>query len=309
MTVLTQLAVGGFMTLWIGELFSRWLSFLKPLQDFIPYGAAGMLFVTGLALFAAVFHLGRPLYAWKALRMWKRSWLSREVLLFAIFSHLCGAYALLQLAKHLLHWNIPDPAMIFLGALVVASGLAGVYASAKIYLVPARPAWNTPRTPLRFFLTGFILGPLFALVVYGIYACVQTPGLLSPVMKAPAFAFLAVSTLAGFFQLVVLLSRLFLLPWQVFDELQASSFLLIHRFKKSFISRLALLVLGSFIFPFIFYSFLQVGNLHAAGFLGLSAACFVFSLLGELLGRYLFFVTVVPKNMPGAFFTTKAGGR
>ena len=191
---------------------------------------------------------------------------------------------------------------------MVGSGLAGVYASAKIYLVPARPAWNTVRTPLRFFLTGFMLGPLFALVVYGVYACVWTPGLLSPVMKAPAFAFLAVSTLAGFSQLVVLLSRLFSLRWTVDDEFYASSFLLIHRFKKSFLSRLALLVLGSFIFPFTLYTFLQVGNLGGKGFLGLGFVCFLSSLLGELLGRYLFFVTVVPKNMPGAFFTTKAGG-
>ena len=264
--------------------------------------------VTGLALFAAIFHLGRPLYAYKALRMWKRSWLSREVLLFAIFSHLGGAYALLQLAKHLLHWNIPDQSMILLGALVVGSGLAGIYASAKIYLVPARPAWNTVRTPLRFFLTGFMLGPLFALVVYGVYAYLQDPGYLSPVMKAPAFAFLAVSTLAGFFQLVVLLSRLFSLSWTISDEFDASSYLLIHRFKKTFLSRLALLVLGSFLFPFILYTFLQVGNLGGKGFLGLGIACFLSSLLGELLGRYLFFVTVVPKNMPGAFFTARAGG-
>ncbi|MBI3313789.1 MAG: hypothetical protein HYZ83_06100, partial [Candidatus Omnitrophica bacterium] len=197
--------------------------------------------------------------------------------------------------------------LFVLGALVVISGLAGVYASAKIYLVPARPAWNTPRTPLRFFLTGFMLGPLFALVVYGVYAHLQTPGLLSPVMKAPSFAFLAISAVAGFLQLVVLLSRLFSLPWTTFDEDYASSFLLIHRFKKSFISRLALLVLGSFIFPFILTTFLQVGNLHAKGFLALGVACFLFSLFGEILGRYLFFVTVVPKNMPGAFFTTKAG--
>jgi hypothetical protein len=31
------------------------------------------------------------------------------------------------------------------------------------------------------------------------------------------------------------------------------------------------------------------------------------SLTGELMGRYLFFVTVVPKNMPGSFFTENGG--
>jgi hypothetical protein len=34
-----------------------------------------------------------------------------------------------------------------------------------------------------------------------------------------------------------------------------------------------------------------------------AGASFLIALLGEFLGRYLFFVTVVPKNMPGSFFT------
>jgi formate dehydrogenase iron-sulfur subunit len=306
MTVLTQLAVGGFMTLWLGESLSRFVNFLKPLQDFIPYGAGGMLLVTAIALFAAVFHLGRPLHAYKALRMWKRSWLSREVLLFALFSNVGGAYAILQLGKHLWNWPVPNFAMALLGAGVVILGLAGVFATAKIYLVPARPAWNTIRTPLRFFLTGFVLGPLFALVVYGIYACFQTE-ILSAEMKAPVFAFLGVSTLAGFLQLVVLMSRLFSLHTSASDEMYASSFLLIHRFRNYFLSRLGALVLGSFVLPFVLYASLQ-GKLGGTVFLILSLACFLFSLLGELLGRYLFFVTVVPKNMPGAFFTTQKGG-
>lgn len=69
MTVLTQLAVGGFLALWCGDALASWLSFLKPLKHFLPFGASGMLVVTGLALLAAIFHLGRPLHAYKALRM------------------------------------------------------------------------------------------------------------------------------------------------------------------------------------------------------------------------------------------------
>ncbi len=308
MTVLTQLATGGFMTLWLLEFFSRWIGFLKPLQDFVPYGAAGMLLMTGVALLSAIFHLGRPLYAYKALRMWKRSWLSREVLLFAFFSNAGGVYAGLELARHFWKWPVPDNAMTLFGAMVVIFGLAGVYASAKIYLVPARPAWNTIRTPLKFFLTGFISGPLFALVVYGVYISLSVSGPLSPVAKAPVFAFLAISTLAGFLQMVVLLSRLFSLRWTASDELYGSSFLLIHRFKNLFLARLAALVLGSFLFPFVLFAFLQSAGFTGRGFLWLGLACFFFSLFGEFSGRYLFFVTVVPKNIPGSFFTVKGGG-
>ncbi len=308
MTVLTQLAVGGFLTLWLFEFFSRWAGFLKPLQNFIPYGALGMLLVTGLALFAAVFHLGRPLHAYKALRMWKRSWLSREVLLFALFSKAGGAYALLQLARHFFKLSVPGSLMFFLGALVVSLGLAGIYASAKIYLVPARPAWNTVRTPLRFFLTGFILGPLFALAVFSVYLVLSSSSATTPALGGPFFAFLAVSSLAGFFQMMVLLSRLFSLKWTQSDELYASSFLLIHRFKKLFLTRLGFLALGSFAIPFVLSAALQAGALRNAGALALTLLSFLFSLAGELMGRYLFFVTVVPKNIPGSFFTVQKGG-
>ena len=41
--------------------------------------------LTAAALNVSVFHLGRPAYAWRALKMWRRSWLSREVLLFGLF--------------------------------------------------------------------------------------------------------------------------------------------------------------------------------------------------------------------------------
>ncbi len=307
MTVLTQLAAGGFMTLWLLEFFSRWIHFLEPLKNFFPYGAVGMLVVTGIALFAAVFHLGRPLHAYKALRMWKRSWLSREVLLFALFSKAGAGYAGLELARHFLKWPIPDNALTALGATVVLFGLAGVYASAKIYLVPARPAWNTIRTPLRFFLTGFILGPLFALVVYGVYVALRITGPLSPVAKAPIYAFLTVSTLAGFLQMTVLLSRLFSLGDKESDEHYSSSFLLVNRFKKLFATRLSALVAGSFLIPFVLFAFSQSGRLTGGAFLGLGLCAFLFSLTGEFLGRYLFFVTVVPKNIPGSFFTVKGG--
>ena len=40
-------------------------------------------------------------------------------------------------------------------------GFGGVTASAFIYLVPARPAWNRKGTPADFYFTGLLLGPLF----------------------------------------------------------------------------------------------------------------------------------------------------
>ena len=44
-----------------------------------------LLTVAGIALTISTMHLSRPAYAWRALKMWRRSWLSREVLLFTLF--------------------------------------------------------------------------------------------------------------------------------------------------------------------------------------------------------------------------------
>jgi DMSO reductase iron-sulfur subunit len=307
MTVLTQLAAGSFLTLWLGELLSHVFDFLKPLQDFMVFGACGILTVTALALLASVFHLGRPLYAYKALKMWKRSWLSREVLLFTLFSFFGAAFATLLLAGNAKGLSVPYGIRVAFGGFVALFGMAGIFASAKIYLVPARPAWNTLRTPLRFFLTGFILGPLFGLLVYSLYLLTRVHGKISDFYWGPIGVLLAVSSAAAFLQLLMLVARLFSLRPGHNEELHGSAFLLLHRFRGHFLVRIGLLVLGNFLIPLWMFNSLSLGKASLGLFVGVVSAAFFLSLLGELLGRYLFFVTVVPKNMPGSFFTTNGG--
>ena len=78
MTVLTQLSVGCFAALWLS---------LRHHARHASVPAAAAALATGLlALLCSTLHLGRPIHAARALRMWKRSWLSREVLLFTLFA-------------------------------------------------------------------------------------------------------------------------------------------------------------------------------------------------------------------------------
>ena len=309
MTVLTQLAAGGFVTLWMGEILSHVFDFLKPLQDFLVFGACGLLTVTGIALLASVLHLGRPLYAYKALKMWRRSWLSREVLFFSLFSFSGAVFAALLLGENYSGFKLSYGLRFIFGGVVSLLGMAGIFASAKIYLVPARPAWNTARTPLRFFLTGFILGPLFALVVYSLYVATEGGSeKISAAFFGTAGALIAVSSLAAFLQLLVLLARLFSLQSRSQDELSDSAFLLIHRFRKHFFTRIGLLLLGNFLLPVWLFTSLNSREDANTFFVTLAMASFSIALIGELLGRYLFFVTVVPKNIPGSFFNSNGSG-
>src|SRR5260370_12660575 len=100
------------------------------------------LAIAGVSLGASTLHLGRPIYAWRALRGLRRSWLSREVLSLSIFAGVASAYAgmlFLDLAGR--------PAV---GALTALCGAAGMLCSARIYVVPPRPP-SSPASTLSAF--------------------------------------------------------------------------------------------------------------------------------------------------------------
>jgi DMSO reductase anchor subunit len=189
--------------------------------------------------------------------MWKRSWLSREVLAFSAFGGAASLCALFPIRT------------IEAGAALI--GLAGITASAFIYLVPARPAWNSKHTLLDFHLTAWLLGPLFL------------RALGAPV---PAFVTLAAASA----QLLNLVTRLVELTCSEEFELRASARLLGNELKSRLLLRIVLLIAGGLALPL----------LH------LPVAALLAAIAGELLSRYLFFVSVVPRNMAAPFLKKEA---
>jgi DMSO reductase anchor subunit len=131
MLVLTQLSVGAFVT----ELA---LGRTSALDSWL-IAAVGVL-----AMGASVLHLGRPLYAYRALLGLRTSWLSREILAFGVFMPLAVIYAVL-----------PQP---IIGLAAAATGVLGVLCSVLIYATT--PHWTLPHVFTRFFggaaLTGVI---------------------------------------------------------------------------------------------------------------------------------------------------------
>ena len=198
--------------------------------------------------------------------MWKRSWLSREVLLFSAFSGVATAYA------GAIWFGVSGGLAV--GALTVLLGIAGVTASACIYRVSSRPAWNTPFTVLQFLLTAGVLGPLFAAAV----------GAGDRFWLAAAAA-----TLAGA-QLLLLAVRFFRLIASDSVELRGTARLLSTTLASRFVGRGGLLVLGGIVLPLV-------------GDAWLALAC---AFGGELLGRYLFFVSVVPKHMAAPYLASES---
>jgi formate dehydrogenase iron-sulfur subunit len=257
MTVLTQLSVGAFATIWLLQILGS--------QAQLNIAALVSLAVGGLALGASTMHLGRPIHAYRSLKMWKRSWLSREVLLFAVFSQVAFAYAAL------LWFNWAGSRIV--GGLTVSAGIAGVTASACIYLVRPRPAWRSRHTVAEFYLAGALLGPLLA-VNLG--------------LGARQWLVTAIVAAAGLQLLNLTVKFLWLVSSNTF-ELKASARLLSAQLRSLLLLRSALLVVGGIILP-----------LQSRSALGLAAALAA-AFCGEILGRYLFFVSVVPKNMAASY--------
>jgi anaerobic dimethyl sulfoxide reductase subunit C len=115
-----------------------------------PLAATGVL--------ASLFHLGRPLSAWRALSNLTSSPLSIEILISGLFFLAATGYGYLW-------WTRRNKGRPELGAVTSLMGLAAVASSAAVYLVPTEPAWNSPWVPLSFLGTAFLFGGLAPLAV------------------------------------------------------------------------------------------------------------------------------------------------
>jgi DMSO reductase iron-sulfur subunit len=259
MTVLTQLSVGGFTSIWL----------LQMLGANAHRGAAVVaLLIALVALSASTLHLGRPVHAVRALKMWRRSWLSREVLLFTLFAHAAAAYSA-TLWMHL-------PGTLLLGGLTVALGAGGLGASARLYLVPGRPGWNSPFTILEFYLTSILLGAAGANILTGESLWAR-----------------AVILFAG---VAILLVEGLKLIWLARSE--------VHELRGVY-SLLFTLLANHLLFRFLLLSAgLLMLSLAQSSWSAMAIALVLLS--AEFLGRYLFFVSVVPTNIATEYLSAEA---
>ncbi|MGI4758229.1 MAG: DmsC/YnfH family molybdoenzyme membrane anchor subunit [Janthinobacterium lividum] len=252
-----------------------------------------LVLLTAFALNVSVFHLGRPAYAWRAMKMWKRSWLRREVVCFTLFFAsiaLCAATSWMSALGTAAATRFVLPA----AAAGIVFGVMGTLASAYIYLVKARPAWNTVHTPLDFLLSAGLIGSV-----------------LPAVMQAP------VALLAS------VLSRFHLLlthpalpvdarPALVLAALWATNHVVrILRLRRSqnFESRASYNLLRSeALWWIVMLSLLCAAA--AAIFLGapIPVLALFAAVAAVALGRYLFFVSVVPLSMALTFLKPPARG-
>ncbi|CAG4927321.1 dimethyl sulfoxide reductase anchor subunit family protein [Paraburkholderia saeva] len=124
---------------------------MAPPQIFFVVGAALAVVLGALGLLASFFHLGHPERAWRAVAMWRTSWLSRECLALPVFLACAFAYGIA-------HWS-GSPWSLALGALGMLASLALFVCTAMIYAcLRFLQEWATPLTMVNFVLLGCASG-------------------------------------------------------------------------------------------------------------------------------------------------------
>jgi formate dehydrogenase iron-sulfur subunit len=287
MLVLTQLSVGAFcletlLRLLVPQNLMTQLSFFHSLVAF----ALGLL-----ALGASVFHLGRPLQAWRAVLGFKTSWLSREILVFSLFAFLATLHAALS-------WFAQQKDLITLlsGASVSFVGLAGVFCSLMLYRDTRRAFWSGRQMLVKFFGTAGVLGTATLLFL----TTLQT--LLSPGIGRNGAYHQLTNCLAGVLALLVTMKLGFELTplrhlWQKhWSPEQRTARLMMGELRETTTARFMSGIIGGIVMPLAI-----LARQPAPGWttLGLTIWLLAFVVLGEMLERRIFFCAVAAPKMPG----------
>jgi formate dehydrogenase iron-sulfur subunit len=281
MLVLSQLSVGTFTVerLLASSPAANLPGSLRPMLTLIA------LIIGLAALVSSTLHLGRPLGAWRAFLGLRRSWLSREIIVFGLFAIL----AMLHTTSLWFPQFASPKTQASLGWASVVSGLLGVFCSAMIYHDTHRDFWHLRFSSGKFFGTTALLGAATSLLVV---ACVS-PSV--PLLSALAeFAFVA-----GIAKLAVELPIFRKLEIEDFSPLHKTALLLDGRLGLLHRGRVACGVMGGVALPALLG--LQTLATDTSSWLVISEAIAIFALclIGELIERRLFFVAVQPVKMPG----------
>ncbi len=297
MLILTQMSVGAFFVDWI--VARQWNSTAGPSPIVERASVAATLMLALIGALASVMHLGRPWLAYRAVLGWRTSWLSREVIAFAIF----GALAFVEAT---LLWNSSNaqatPTLPNLTAIgVIASGLSAIGCSTMVYASTRRAFWNAGYTGAKFLLTTILLGSAATLAIRLAAAVgLSTAGKATQIADETLWLCRAMLIAAG--------AKLFLeslifgwLRARTRSPLRRTAMLMCGDLAGVTTWRFVLGAAGGLVLPSVVLS--RAGDVSQSDWtVSVAAGALVMlalNLVAESLERYLFFAAVVAPKMPG----------
>ncbi|MDR3637754.1 MAG: dimethyl sulfoxide reductase anchor subunit [Isosphaeraceae bacterium] len=263
MLVLTQAAAGGFLADFLSRVTGQGSHWGLPALS-VALGLVGIA--------ASVLHLGRPLYAYRAIVGLRHSWLSREVLAFGLFAKLGLVHAGVAFLR-------PGLALASAAGVSVA-GVAAVVCSVMVYHVVRRPFWQAGITGVKFAGTALVAG-------LGMWLAVRGGD------RAIGFALAVASVIRLAADCAILLHR----HDARLSPLRRTAELLTGPLKRISTLRLGLGIVGGIVLPLcvaVMGDSLPSDVRRVVSVLGLAAL-----LGGEFAERALFFMAVVRPKMPG----------
>lgn len=229
-------------------------------------GAAGLAF--------SVLHLGQPLRAWRVFLGLRKSWLSREAVVFGTWLPLASAYTAVRLGWLALG---SESLRFTLATATAALGVIGLFCSAMVYVDTRRAFWRFGFTAPRFFGSAAVLGLASALAVAG--------------GSPPALGFLLIVVTFG----KIVLETRALAPLNGDRDTPSpalkSAQLLVGPLRPVNELRVLAALVGGIMLP------LMIALQIAPAWLAWPALAI--TALGELAERYLFFRAVDAPKMPG----------
>ncbi len=287
MLVLTQLSVGAFV---VGQVLDRVLP--AGLGNAMrPVHVTMSLFLGLLALGASVLHLGRPVYAFRAVLGLKHSWLSREIVAFGLFATLAGVSAL---GCWLLEPQ--NPWLPAVGWGVAVSGAVGVLCSVMIYVFTKRDFWSPTQTAVKFLLTSAVLGIATAWLTLLILSVSSHSPDSAALVRAAGPMLCRGLMIAAVLKLTFEANLFIHLMSHRASPLKRSAQLMIGPLSNVTLARFACGFLGGIVMPLFLLADPERTDVAVLIIVViLFAACF----FGELFERYLFFAAVFAPRMPG----------
>jgi anaerobic dimethyl sulfoxide reductase subunit C len=292
-TILMQLAIGALFSLWVIRAVST-AKYGEKKVDRITIVPVLIIFSTIiLAMIGSHFHLSRPYLSFLALRNFRYSWLSREVL-FTLFVFISTGFLLLSLRflKGFHHLKTG------LGWTAILAGFATVYCMGSIYLLPTQVAWNSSATIISYYAVMLLLGSISLNVILLMdlrFSEGEDPDDLdirNQIVTKSIVWLTVTATIAASLVIALGIYQIELLRSTESSSAQASLILLLELYQPLLMMRVGLTVIGIAWLVAVVTFFVR----KQRSFMNLLGPVYIASimvLIGEILERFLFYATHV----------------
>jgi DMSO reductase anchor subunit len=292
-TILMQLAIGALFSLWVIRTLSG-RKYGQEKMDQITIVPVLIIFSTiVLAMVGSHFHLSKPYLSFLAVRNFRYSWLSREVV-FTIIVFIFTGFLLLMLrfikGYHFLKLG--------LGWGGILAGFATIYCMASIYLLPSQIAWNSFVTILSSFGVMLLLGTTSLMVIllmdlrFSAGEAPQELEIRTQIIKKSSVWLTVVAILATILVIFLGLFQIRLLRTVDLASAQVSLKLLLELYRPLLIIRIVLTIVGVAWLVTVVIYFIRTRVSFMQMLEPVYIAC-IMVMVGEILERYLFYATHV----------------